>query len=137
MLTHARARLREQTCALAQKHMCMYPYLRTRAKEYVHMRTCIYAHVCVRACVCVRVCACVQTCACKMQIYYTFIMHISQYNLVLSFEFVLPKPIDNKHSHRVLPPGHWRLKLKICRLFHANMCNFDAEIKSYKDGKTI
>ena len=47
------------------------------------------------------------------------------------------KPIDNKLSHWVLPPGHWRLKLKICRLFHANMCEFDAEIKSYKDGKTI
>ena len=43
---------------------------------------------------------------------------------------------DNKPSHWVLPPGHWRLKLKICRL-HANMCKFDAEIKSYKDGKTI
>ena len=37
----------------------------------------------------------------------------------------------------MLPPGHWRLKLKICRLYHANMCKFDAEIKSYKDGKTI
>ena len=48
-----------------------------------------------------------------------------------------PKPIDNKSSHWVLPPGHWRLKLKICRLFHANMCKFDAEIKSYKDRKTI
>ena len=48
-----------------------------------------------------------------------------------------PKPIDNKVSHWVLPPGHWRLKLKICRLYHANMCKFDAEIKSYKDGKTI
>ena len=48
-----------------------------------------------------------------------------------------PKPIDNKPSHWVLPPGHWRRKLKICRLFHANMCKFDAEIKSYKDGKTI
>ena len=44
---------------------------------------------------------------------------------------------DNKPSHCVLPPGHWRLKLKICRLFHANMCKFDAEIKSYKDGKAI
>ena len=37
----------------------------------------------------------------------------------------------------MLPPGHWRLKLQICRLFHANICKFDAEIKSYKDGKTI
>ena len=38
----------------------------------------------------------------------------------------------------MLPPGHWGLKLKICRLFHANnMCKFDAEIKSYKDEKTI
>ena len=27
---------------------------------------------------------------------------------------------DNKPSLRVLPPGHWGLKLKICRLFHAN-----------------
>ena len=47
------------------------------------------------------------------------------------------KPIDNKPSHWVLPPGHWRLKLKICRLLHANIGKFDAEIKSYKDGKTI
>ena len=47
------------------------------------------------------------------------------------------KPIDNKPSHWVLPPGHWRLKLKICPLFHANMCKFDVEIKSYKDVKTI
>ena len=46
---------------------------------------------------------------------------------------VVPKPIDNGPSHWVLPPGHWRLKLKICRLCHANiMCKFDAEIKSYK-----
>ena len=46
--------------------------------------------------------------------------------------------VQAKPSHRVLPPGHWRLKLKICRLFHANiMCKIDAEIKSYKDGKTI
>ena len=38
----------------------------------------------------------------------------------------------------MLPPGHWRLKLQICRLFHANnMCPFDAEIKSYKHWKTI
>ena len=50
---------------------------------------------------------------------------------------VRSKPIDNEPSHRVLPPGHWRLKLKICLLFHANMFKFDAEIKSYKDGKTI
>ena len=35
---------------------------------------------------------------------------------------VVSKPIDNKPSHRVLPPGLWRLKLKIRRLFHANMC---------------
>ena len=28
----------------------------------------------------------------------------------------------------MLPPGHSRLKLQICRLFHANMCKFDAEI---------
>ena len=32
---------------------------------------------------------------------------------------------------------HRRLKLKICRLSHANMSKFDAEIKSYKDGKII
>ena len=51
--------------------------------------------------------------------------------------YTIPKPIDNKPSHWVLPPGHWRLKLKICRLYHANLCKFDAEIKSYKDGKTI
>ena len=38
----------------------------------------------------------------------------------------------------MLPPGHWRIKLKICRLFHANnYVQVDAEIKSYKDGKTI
>ena len=39
----------------------------------------------------------------------------------------------------MLPPGHWKLKLKICWLLHANniMCKFDAEIKPYKDGKTI
>ena len=51
--------------------------------------------------------------------------------------WVCSKPIDIEPSHWVLPPGHWRLKLKICRLFHANMCKFDAEIKSYKDGETI
>ena len=43
----------------------------------------------------------------------------------------------NKTISRVTECYHWRLKLKICRLFHANMCKFDAEIKSYKDGKTI
>ena len=44
---------------------------------------------------------------------------------------IVPKP-----SHRVLPPGRRRLKLKICRLFDANnMCKFDAEIKLYKDAE--
>ena len=65
--------------------------------------------------------------------------HVQRYRTV-SFtqtRWVWTKPIDNKPSHWVLPPGHWRLKLKICRLYHANMCKFDAEIKSYKDGKTI
>ena len=57
--------------------------------------------------------------------------------ILSTFCWLEPKPIDNKPSHWVLPPGHWRLKLKICRLFHANRCKFDAEIKSYKDGKTI
>ena len=28
--------------------------------------------------------------------------------------------LDNEPGHRVLPPGQWRLKLKICRLFLAN-----------------
>ena len=38
----------------------------------------------------------------------------------------------------MLPPGHQRLKLKTYPLFHANnKCEFDAEIKSYTDGKTI
>ena len=32
---------------------------------------------------------------------------------------LIEKPVDNKPSHRVLPPGHWRLKLNTCRLFHA------------------
>ena len=39
----------------------------------------------------------------------------------------LPKPIDNKPSHRVLPPSHWRLKQKICQLFHAN--NFYVQVR--------
>ena len=47
----------------------------------------------------------------------------------------VPKPIDNKPRHRVLPPGHWRLKRRICWLFHANMCKFDAEIVIDKDGE--
>ena len=45
--------------------------------------------------------------------------------------------IDNKPSHWVLPPGHWRLKQKICPLFHANMCKFDVEIKSGKRSEFI
>ena len=56
------------------------------------------------------------------------------------FKIVFPfqtKPIDNESSHLVLPPGHWILKLQSCWLFHANVCKIDAEIKSYKDGKTI
>ena len=44
-------------------------------------------------------------------------------------DIVISKPIDNKPSHWVLPPGRWRLRLKICRLYHANMCKVDAEIK--------
>ena len=53
------------------------------------------------------------------------------------FRLLKPKPIDNRPGHRVLPPGHWRLKLEICLLFRANICKFDAEIKSYIDGETI
>ena len=49
---------------------------------------------------------------------------------------IITQPIDNS-GHRVLPPGQWRLKLKIRRVLRANMCKFDAEIKSYKDEKTI
>ena len=51
------------------------------------------------------------------------------------------KSFDNKPSHRVLPPGNWKLKLKIFRLFHANnnyvqvLCQNNVII--YKDGKTI
>ena len=31
----------------------------------------------------------------------------------------------------MLPFGHWRQKLKICRLFHANMCKFDGDDAAY------
>ena len=54
-----------------------------------------------------------------------------------------PKPIYNKTAlvncecTSLQCCHHRRLKLKICRLFHANMSKFDAEIKSYKDGKII
>ena len=56
----------------------------------------------------------------------------------LNNSMVWPKPIDNKPSHWVLPPGDWRLKLKsVGSSMQIIMCKFDAEIKSYKDGKTI
>ena len=54
-------------------------------------------------------------------------------------KLIKEKPIDNKPSHWVLPPGHWRIKLNksVGYSMQIIMFKFDAEIKSYKDGKTI
>ena len=32
-------------------------------------------------------------------------------------------------NEQIVSVGHCRLNLQICRLFHANICKFDAEIK--------
>ena len=95
--------------------------------EFAHVCLCAYVRACAcmsissnsvdtRKCVCD--CACLPVCMCVCTVSISLPVRVR----------VGAKPIDNKPSHRVLPPGRWRLKLKVCRLFHANMCKFGGEI---------